>query len=395
MKKYLNKVLKNKIMLVILVLTLVAFPAALVRPAQGEVTTIVIGLGIDKKDDKYNISIQYADESLKIQEVSKLNVISDSGSTIAQCFSNLKIKTGKEIGFEHCNLIVLSDSVTSENVKSVLDTLYRKANISLNAFLLSTDVSAKDILLKAAELETSSSSSLQNNLGFNKEKYSASGLTTLADFFSDFYSKSEFSKMAFIKSEEPDENQTETKPDKKIKNEGQTSIFKAGKKVALVEKDITKGINWLNETKLVGTIVANNVTDNKYYNDATVALYMSSSKVKVTPRIERDILILDVKIKAYVEVVEVLQENNSIDLNMGYKSYLSDELKKKASTVIKNDINNATEFAKTNFVDVCKFQERFYKYRNAEYKDWIKSHTSEDIYKFAKVNVDVDIYYYK
>ena len=395
MKKYFKKILKNKVLLIILLLTLIAFPTALVRPAQGEVTTIVIGLGIDKKDEEFYISIQYADESTNTQETSKLNVISDSGKTIAQCFSNLKRKSGKEIGFEHCNLVILSDAVTSENCKTVLDTLYRKANISLNAFLVSTDISAKDILLKSADLENSSSSSLQNNLGFNKEKYTTSGLTTLGDFFKDFYSQSKYSKMAFIKSEEPKEDQNETNPDKQVKNEGKTSIFKEGKKIALVNQDITKGINWLNEKNLVGTIIAQNVTDDKYYNNATVSLYMSNSTISVKPKIENDVLVLVAKIKVYVDVVEVLQDKNNIDLNTGYKSYLTDNLKQNVSNVITGEIQGAVDFSKENFVDVCKFKDRFYKYKTSDYKKWLETHTDEDVYKFAKVNVEVEVFYYK
>ena len=156
MKKLLKLFLNNKILIVILLIIAIGLPTAIFKKAQGDETTIVIAVGIDREGDKISISIQSANSLIKPTTTmatsqqqsgsqSKLEVISQTGFSVADAISKLEDKTGKNLGFEHCHLIVLSDSIASENCVNILNYFYRKANINLAAYLVSTDESAKTI----------------------------------------------------------------------------------------------------------------------------------------------------------------------------------------------------------------------------------------------------------
>ena len=104
MKKFFKLILNNKILSAILVIILVGFPTAIFKKAQGEETTIVVAVGIDKENDKYKLSIQSANALIKPNTTSsitsnqsgenKLEVIDDEGQSIADAIA-LQVKIAK------------------------------------------------------------------------------------------------------------------------------------------------------------------------------------------------------------------------------------------------------------------------------------------------------------
>ena len=60
MNKVAKFLLNNKILIAILLIIAIGLPTAIFKKAQGEETTIVVAVGIDKQNDKFSLSIQSA-----------------------------------------------------------------------------------------------------------------------------------------------------------------------------------------------------------------------------------------------------------------------------------------------------------------------------------------------
>ena len=401
MKKILNFLLDNKILIAILLIIAIGFPTAIFKKAQGELTTIVVAVGIDKEEGKYRISIQSANSLIKNTQTSasinaqgdstpKLEVVDELGESLTDAINKLEIKTGRTLGFEHCHLIVLSDSVTSENCKNVLDFFYRKANITLGAYLISTDKSAKTVLEKTCESENTSTSNLQKNLGFNKNNFASANLTTIGDFFNDFYSESKTSSMAFLKSETVMESGSSL-----VENNGDSAIFYNGKKFSVIDRNLTSGLNFVNLETVNGKMVLTNVNDGDVFNDATVSVKIDEGKIKKSISAENDLAIINLQITLKIEVLEINTANENMDVSAGVENYLTDVLKDKIKEKIEGQVQAFHSYCKLNKIDVGNFFNFLYAYKNSEYKNMLNRFGVDEILENSVVNTKIDVYSFR
>ena len=400
MKKLTKYLLENKILIIILLIIAIGLPSAIFKKAQGEATTIVVAVGIDKENDEYKVSIQSANSLIKENKTTRVNaqgsgdspkleVVDASGKTVADAINKLEIKTGRTLGFEHCHMIVLADSVATENCKNILDFFYRKTNITLGTFLISTDKSAKTLLKKTCDSGNTSTSNLQKNLGFNKNNFSSSNLTTIGDFFNDFYSKSKTSTMIFLKSETVVEEGNES-----VNNEGQCAVFYNGKKVDVLDVNLTRGLNFINLEKLTGKMVVEGVNDEIYKND-TVTINIDDGKIKKSISTNNDIAVINLEIDLKVEVLEISSASDDFELNNGTENYLTEALKNKIKDSVQNEIGAMLTYCKENKIDVCNFLSYLYAFKNSEYNTLTKVASAEQILEKSAINAKINVYSFR
>lgn len=403
MKKLLKLLLNNKILIVILLIIAIGLPTAIFKKAQGDETTIVVAVGIDREDDKISISIQSANSLIKPTNTmaaleqqsgsqSKLEVISQTGFSVADAISKLEDKTGKNLGFEHCHLIVLSDSIASENCVNILDYFYRKANINLAAYLVSTDESAKTILEKTSDAENVSSSKLQSNLVFNTNNYTTSNLSTIGKFFNDYFSSSKTSTMAFFKSKNISSEQEKSK----INNEGESAIFYNGKKVDVIDESLTKGLNFVNLESVEGKMVLNSVSDENVFSNATVTVKIDEGKIKKSISLEEnDFLTINLDVTLKIEVLEINQSDEKLSLNLGVENFLTDGLKEKIRQQVQNEVLAIHTYSKEKLVDVCGFLNLLYAFNNSGFKKLTNNSSMENILQKTNIVCKVDVNSYR
>lgn len=398
MKKILKYLRENKILYIILIIIALGFPTAVFKKAQGEQTTIVVAVGIDKKDGKYQVSIQSANSLIKPMdsasvaggEEQKLEVIDGSGLSISDAINEIEIKTGRHLGFEHCHLIVMSDGVTTENCKSVLDFFYRKANITLGTYLISTDESAKTILDSTNKAQNTSINVLQQNLGFNKTNYASSNLKTLGDFFNEYYMASKTSSMAFLKT-----SSMEGVEGSVTQNNGESAIFQNGRKVAVIDKNLTYGLNFVNLPKISGDMVLTGVNDDEIYKNATVSVKIDEGEIKKTISTNAESVSLNLKIQLRIEVLEVINENNYIGNNLGSENFLTEALKGEITKKVQTAIDDFHSYCKENKIDACEFLSYLNAYKNSEYKNLTSTLTEEEILNRTRISTQVEIYSFR
>ena len=426
MQKIKDYITSHKYFLVLLIFFVIMLPLTVSLPAQTDTRSIVTGVSIDKKNDKYNVGLQIISPQSNISNNENLQIVEDEGDSFYNCIANLSIKLGKIIGFEHANIIILGESMVDEDIMNILDFLYRNYKITMSAILVQCKGEAKTLLETSAELNNNSSSSLQNNLGFNNLIIETANTTTLGNFFNDYYSFSGTSLMSVIEipqKEGEKENTTDSNGSSQggggqnqqesegsssqggsgaeslveplVKNNGEGAVYKNGKLIEIISRDLTKGFTWPQEKTVQGIVKVEDITDNRYYNHSMVTVKIEQSTTKVSSKIENDKMILDVKLKLYCYVAEIVDNSkkslNIVQLN---EDYLSAPLIEKVNQKISDLVSDSLNYSKQKGVDVFKFYDRFYKYNNKEFKKFLNKY-GENYLERCKINLNIEIFQYK
>lgn len=426
------KTLKNylkthKYFLLLIIVFVTMLPLTIATPAQTDTRAIVTGISVDKKEDKYLLGLQLVSPQSNISNNENLQVVEDEGDSFYDCIANLSIKLGKIIGLEHASIIIMGDKMVGEDAMNILDFLYRNYKITMSAILIQCKGEAKKLLETSAELNNNSSSSLQNNLGFNNQIIETANTTTLGTFFNDYYSFSSTSLLSVI--ETPDQKESEQNGENSsssggsggsssgeesssggqssssgggesaveplVINNGEGAIFKNGKLVEIISRDLTKGFTWPQEKTVQGIVKLEDVTDDKFYNHSNVNVKVEHSKTKVNSYIKNDQMIVDVNLKLYCYVAEIVDNTKKtskiVELN---ENYLSEELVSKISEKITELVSASLEYSKTNKIDVFQFYDRFYKHNNKEFRKLLNT-LGENYLDNCKINLNISVYPFK
>jgi len=414
------KLIKKHYLIIIFIALLIIFlPSSLVMPALTNTRAIITGMSIDKEGEEYKISLQLITPQSDISNNENLEIINDTGSTVYECFNNLSIKLGKVVGLEHTNIIILSSNLQDEDIMNFFDYLYRNTKITMSTILVQTDDDAEKLLESSAELNNDSSSSLQNNLGFNNSIIETANVTTLGTFFNDYFSYSKVSMMPYIQvpkeesgsssgsSSSSGESSGESSQGSSggssgggspvqplVQNNGQSSVYKNGKLFDILSKELSSGFSWIEGSPFIGTVKVENVNDEKIYNNATVTIKVENSKRNINSKVEKDKMVLDINIDIYALVTEIIENARSPQLMRINKNYLNNELISKIKENVQNTILDSLNYCKENKIDVFKLYDRFYKHNKKDFKKILNIY-GENYLDSVIFNIKINVYPFK
>ncbi len=420
-KKYLSS---HKYLIVLLIFFVIMVPITISMPAQTDTRAIVTGISIDKDNDDYVVGLQLISPQSNISNNENLQIVEDTGESFYDCIASLSIKLGKIVGFEHANIIILGNKLVGVDIMNVLDYLYRNYKITMSTILVQCKGNAKKLLETSAELNNNSSSSLQNNLGFNNLIVETANTTTMGDFFNEYYSYSGVSLLSVIETPEDEsgnsgsssgdggQNQSENSGNSQssgggsggsgqspveplIKNNGEGAVFKNGKFVEIISRDLTKGFTWPQEKTIKGLVEIKNVKNNYLYNAKTINVKVEDSKTKIKSEIKNNELILNVDIKLYCYVAEIIDNDKKTEKIMQInQEYLTPDLKEKIKEKISELVTNSLNYSKQNNIDIFGFYDRFYRFN---YKDLKKALTilGEDYLNHCSIKLNIEVFPFK
>ena len=419
-----KNILRHKYLFLITLLFVVYLPFSVGIPAQTNTRAIVTGISIDKKNDNFTVALQIITPQSNISNNENLDIIEDDGKTVFDCLNNLSIKLGKEIGLEHTNIIILSDSIKEEDLMNIFEYMYRNSKITLSTILVYTTGSAKNLLETSAELNNHSSSSIQNNLGFNSKLFLTANVVTLGDFFNDYYSFSAITSMPLISQGISGDSQggqegssdtqqsgssggvvgassggssnsgSETKVEPLVQNEGKSAIFKKGKFFDELSKELVTGFSYLNKKSYKGAIFVENVTD-KYYDNSKVSVEIEKSKIKIKEVYRDNKLCLDVDFRIYCYLSEVINERpKDIKIMYSIENYLTEALTDKLKEKINDSVQKSLEYTKNQKIDIFQFYEKFYKHDKKSLIKILRQY-GEDYLDACEINMNISVLPYK
>ena len=350
-----------------------------------EKTALIVTLGVDKTDNGYEITSQIAvPDGESTKTTNKEAVISSNGKTLYEAVSGISDKTGWYPKLSFCNLIVLGESLKTENVMDVLLFFIRSYKIEDSAIVCTVKGQAKELLLSSSPLDNISGLSLSKIFVKDYENASRVYTASIKDFCTNYYSKSSFGYMPYVKTIPTDESgeggktvsaSTTTEPETGSQKQGgeqQLVIYDAttcylynkGYYVTELTSDETLCLSLINK-KVKEAFITITATD----NDGVLGKYLIDilkSTRKVDLKIENDKPTLYINLKVWARVSDA-NSTESMDIvsNLGK---LNDNMKFKTETFIANNLVNVIDKSKQSSSDIFEIKNLLYKYHTSKYK---------------------------
>ncbi len=361
-----------------------------------EKTALIVTLGVDKSEEDYVVTAQIAvPEGSSTKSTNKEAVISSNGKTIFEAISSISDKTGWYPKLSFCNLIVLGESMLSENVMDVLLFFIRSYKIEDSAIVCTAKGEAKELLLSSSPLDTISGLSLSKIFVKDYESASKVYTTSIKDFCINYYSRSSYGYMPFVKTIMTDESgkggksvstSTTTEPEsgsgggsgggssgKSSGGEQQLVIYDAstcqlfnkGYYAGELDSDESLCLSLLYR-RVKEAFITINATDNDgKTGDILIDILKSSKKLKLVFENDSPTFIIDLKVWARVSDANFSEKINRVaDLGK-----LNDNMKFKTEEFIKEKIQSVAKKSKETKCDIFEVKNLLYKYHTKKYKE--------------------------
>lgn len=420
-----NSIWKNKIFILIALITLAFFPQTISKPAQTDVRSIVIGMGIDKIIDNkgeqaYELSAQIIVPHYSTSFNENAQVISAVGENVADAFERMSLHIGKIIGVGHCSIIVFGNGMSDENIMDTLDWFYRSKRLDNNAVVLFSKDTAKDILKTSIKADNNLSLSLNNIIQFNYDidltisqeiltlldtyyKGHGANLISVLNLVEEDYlglsvqdpnssSGSQNSGESSSESSSGGENSESSQKTKYISNNGEVAIISNGKLVTILNSDQIRGFNQLIGSGKRGVVVLKNVND-EYFDNAEISVtergqfvsYKLGFSPNGKPRIEYNL-------RYKIRLEQVINGTNDDNLIQGYNDYVSTGVKSAFKRFIKENCVMAVNFSKQYNVDCLGIYDKFDRLKHKEWQEYLNSlENKEDYIKDVEFFVNCEV----
>ncbi len=374
--------MKNKI---IILLILCLFLCGCGNYRELNQIAIITGIGIDKKDDNYEVSMLIANagksETSSKEGESKPTVYSGKGSSLIEATKEVDRKTPKQLYFGHINVVLISEDIAKEGFLNVADWLLRNPESRKKFYLLMTkDKTAKEVLEIVSPLEAFPSQNIGTLMESNEETQAIASSITYSDFINNILNEGLEPVLPSItvagssKEGESKANLDKTSPSSYLKLET-LAIFKGDKFQDYTNANDSKLINILKNTVKQSVFTIN-------YDKTKVNFNMKNIKSKITIQNNQK---FNIKVKGDATLAEI---NSNTNLN---DEKIINNIESKLNNQITKDINNLIKKLQTKYKsDILGLGNMIYK----NYPDtWqkIKNNWNDTYFPKAQINIQTDI----
>ena len=411
---------KKRIGLIILLVTILAFPSSLSTQARLNMRAIVTGLAIDRVDDKYEITAQIVKTSPSTEsggEKATVNFVSDTDKTIIGAISKLSYKTGKTAEFSHTNFVILGKDVLEEDLTTTLDYFMRDNITNDSMLLLMAEDKASDEIKKTKDVELSIAIGLQKVFMY-REKEGDGVMTSLLDFMKDSNSVSGASVVSLLSLEKNaesgednplgDKKQGSTDSTANTGSSGESGTedggeqgggskyqyFKAqtelccfvdGQFVGKLKKDEVLGYMLANKKATIDDVYVDDI-ENEILKAKIIGVKIKDKTNKLKVRFEDNTPCLDLTVKIKNSAVYEIQSDELIDIPTDAEF---EEMKKEISNKISKNISACFEKLKSLGADVWGAYALAQKYHYKKTNETYNSRT--EFLNALRLNVIVEI----
>ncbi len=191
---------KAKIMAALFLITCLLFFTSDFQLIDIEKTAIIAALGVDLKDNAFEVTAQIAIPQASDDNSSNSDaIIVSQGKTLFEAIDNIATTTGWYPKLAFCNLIIFGKSLTEQKFLPLVDYMLTSDRFQNSAILAAADGSAKDILSSATPLDFISSFALEKILVRTIDRSNTVLVTDIREFASFAKSRSGFSYLPFVK----------------------------------------------------------------------------------------------------------------------------------------------------------------------------------------------------
>ena len=204
---YMPRLRGEKIILLVVFFVVILFFSTDFGLIDIQKTAIILAAGIDRTEDGlFSVTAQIAvPEASKSGGAAQAIAVSGSGETVARAFQEINTKTGWFPKLIFCDLIVLGETVTKNNVFDCLGYFLRNEQMSDNCLLAACEGSARDALSASSPTEDMTALALQKILATEAKESGNISTVNLKDFAIGYFSPHKSGYMPFLYLLSPEE----------------------------------------------------------------------------------------------------------------------------------------------------------------------------------------------
>lgn len=419
MKHFFKKITKSKTWIVFLLLTVLFFPRAFYLEAESDTRAIVTAVGIDKKDDEYEVSGLMVVPSNTSDPGNNLYLVSTKGRTVGEAFNQLSYNIGKRVGLAHCDFIVVDDKTLEEDITKTIDFFVRQYNITKRAYLVNCKDGAKKMLQTALN-EKALSTVLLSNL-VQKENHSTMGVgSNIDDIYKMYFGKSGVTYLNVFEIEKPEDKSQPSgggggqgqsssggeseqsgssssgsgsgsggDSEEKIKGTDTLLVLKKGVKACEISDDETMFYEIYNQILRSTYMLIENVEDEDK-NKANVGIDIVKIKCNNKYVFENGKPTIKCEIKMVVALYEVCEDMTSVEQVDNAKTHIGKEIKNMIKEKLTNGAESILTKSRQNKVDILEYSTLFEKRQNKMWKEYLNNASTPDDY-LDDCEIDLDI----
>jgi len=343
---------------------------------QPERMLYVNGVGVDFKDEKYDVYVQFANfanvakSEQPHSDIDQAEVGHASGDTMDEAVTNLYHSVDQRVYWGHFSYLVVSEEVMN-NVKlsPIIDTFIRYRDTRYQTWVYSTKDAVEDVLLVKPVLNKAITLS---KLGDPENSFEQESFIQPIDFRRLIIQLDEPGHQAIIPVISVKENwKSEEKPIKSPMLSGVGVVSPHGFK-GFITGEKARGIQWMSNETNRGQITFK-LNGGNYFT-----MIMDKVKVKIKPIVSKEEVVFDIEVKLEV-TVSTVGENVS-----------TDRMQKEIKKEVKKEIMATFEEALKKDIDIYRFSEELYR---KDVKAWKKFHKdgalnlTKDSISSLKVNI--------
>ncbi|WP_211750206.1 Ger(x)C family spore germination protein [Paenibacillus sp. Marseille-Q4541] len=314
---------------------------------------IAVGMGIDKVDDNYLVSVQVVNPN-EIGANSKggggapVTVYKETGKTIFEAIRKLTTMTPKKIYFSHLRIFVIGEETArSEGIGKIIEFISRDHELRADYdIIIAKNMNATLVMESLSEIEKIPAKNLYSTLQLSSKDWASSSTVKIDDVINELMTegdslvvtgvvlKGDASKIS------GKENFEKASPSARLEYDG-LAVFKQDKLINWLEKDESKGYNYvLNKVKgTVGTIGCPNETGRLSIEVLNSESEIRANRANNKPHIQ-------IKIMARGNVDEVQCEIDLADPEVikQLEKSISDEIEGFVHQVLQKERSISTDF---------------------------------------------------
>lgn len=417
MRRFLNTIKATPMLLALVFIALFFFPSAIIAPAESVSNAVVTAIGLDKKQDEYEVTLltflSYPNQSY----TEKYEIFTTTGGTLSEALTKAGLQLGKAVSLFHTHTAVVSESLLNEDIAPALNYLVRVASLPQSCILIGTNVDTKLFMEFVKELDAEADLNLEELTFFNSN-YVYWNDTSINSFLQGYYSPTETSLISYMplmnstddgipidkplntdnstqqSGEQSSNMQSESSKSQssgesgagqsggqegqklELINDGNEIIIKRGVRVVNIDREILRGLNWFNSRTTGALLVLKDVNDENF-NNAQLAYKVNEKQVRQRFDYENGVPVCTTSIRLFVNLTEV--DGSKEDLRQKNEaSYISDTVREKIEETVKKQISNSINLFVQNKTDVLEIYEQFYRAHRSETKKLLKQIGSPD-----------------
>ena len=388
-----SKIFQNKVFIVLAILIVITFPNTLYKQSDKDTTIVATSIGIDKKDNKYSVSILAVIPKGESDVNSNLEIFEAEGETVSSALDAITLDIGRKIGLAHCDCILFTEAIMLDNLTQILDYFTRTANLSTNPTLIATPNSAKDLLEAVKTSNNLLDLSLKNIISSQEDRTLLKNIT-LDRFYRAYFSPNSTFTIPIL-TVDKGSNQSNQDSDSnnlpesssgtasdgsskggqssKIKNDNEIAIIQDGRMIGKLSKDEQFIYNLLTKPSSYQKFTLNTINDENFKN-STVVFQEADKFIIPKYKFVDGKPVVEYKIWLSVMIDEVKStDNNSYSSISGTQNFLTDTIKSEFNKLVAEKLTITNSLMQENKYDILNLFSKFNAYKYRKFYDYLQS----------------------